>query len=103
MNDFGDKMRRINEGYDAEIDAARHNGNGGGSFRVFNSDGSPAEPLALLCEHAGCRKKATVDCKRKWRLNDPWNTEPEALCEEHSQGRKVLRRLMAGENPGATL
>lgn len=70
---------------------------------VSNEDGSPVEPIALLCEHPACGKKATVDCKRKWRLNDPWNSEPEALCEEHSQGRKVLRRLMASENTGRCL
>lgn len=72
-------------------------------MNVSNSDGTPIEPLALLCEHPKCCKKATVDCKRKFKLNDPWNSEPEALCEEHSQGRKVLRRLMAGENPGSRL
>lgn len=72
-------------------------------MNAYDSNGNPIEPLALLCEHPGCRKKATVECKRKFKLMDPWNNEPEGLCEEHSQNRKVIKRLMAGENPGRRL
>lgn len=70
---------------------------------IYDSDGNKLEPLALLCEHRGCQKKATVECERKFELFSLWNKEPEALCEEHSQNRTVLRRLMAGENPGRRL
>jgi hypothetical protein len=66
---------------------------------VLNGDGTPAKPLAMMCEASGCNKRATTDCKRKPSGSD-WDSEPEALCEEHSQGREVLRRFAAGENPG---
>ena len=64
---------------------------------VTDSDGKPVEPIALMCEYPGCNKKATVDCKRAFRVLDPWNREPEALCEEHSRGREVIRRLTTEE------
>jgi len=64
-----------------------------------NEDGSwePAKALGLLCEHPGCKRFATVDCKRRFIFGSLWNKEPEALCEQHSQGRKVLHRYQAGE------
>lgn len=56
-----------------------------------NPDGSwsPANPMGLICEQVGCGKPAVGDFNRI-PTGDEWDSEPEALCENHSDGRESV-------------
>lgn len=53
-----------------------------------NPDGSwsDAKYLGLTCEHPGCGKSAIDDFQRI-PTGDEWDSEPEALCKKHCDGR----------------